>query len=279
MTVTVFLIALAHAVPIFIFRAVTNSKNALTIAAVVMAVVAIAVGNIAYAGYDLAAVGLAYFICYRGIRSADASTSSPAVAANAPKISRAALTIAAVIVAIIIGKVIGRVGSDVVLAPKASSVSVTRAAFSLEQVAREVNKRLPMTIDAETRLDTSVAGPGLQYTYIYTLVNYPATSIDGHVLQESFGPSVKRSACANKDMAVFFRNNVTVSYDYRGNDGRPIATIKVLPADCNDATHIEHVAPGVPARNPRPQTRQQHSPPREDRSLCNAGFTQACKPL
>src|SRR5262245_16288193 len=43
---------------------------------------------------------------------------------------------------------------------------------SLAQVAGELNKSLPVQVDAETRLERIEAGPGREVLYRYTLVNY-----------------------------------------------------------------------------------------------------------
>ena len=84
MTITVFLIALAHAIPVFIAGVLTNSRVVLTIAAVVMTLVAIETGDARYAVFDLLAVGLVYFLCYSRIRTSTATNSPRTVASAAP---------------------------------------------------------------------------------------------------------------------------------------------------------------------------------------------------
>ena len=89
-----------------------------------------------------------------------------------------------------------------------------------------------MMVDKETRLDTTLGGPGRKYTYYYTLVNNSSESVDPQQLQKALGPSVKREACSNKTFKILFENGVVITYSYRGNDSRFITQIDVLPSDC-----------------------------------------------
>lgn len=63
MTVTILLIALAHGIPVFLAAKFWNSKPLITLAALVMCVVAVATGAAQYAVFDLISIGIVYFLC------------------------------------------------------------------------------------------------------------------------------------------------------------------------------------------------------------------------
>ena len=45
-----------------------------------------------------------------------------------------------------------------------------------------------MMVDADTRLDTTLGGPGAKYTYLYALVNYSSASVDATDIQQKTKP-------------------------------------------------------------------------------------------
>lgn len=66
MSLTVLVIAAAHAVPIFIASGMSGgNKGVITIVAIIMAIVAVLTGGGAYAAIDLIVVAVAYFICIK----------------------------------------------------------------------------------------------------------------------------------------------------------------------------------------------------------------------
>ena len=219
------------------------------------------------------------------------------------KIFGTVVIIIVVLFSVVVGKMIGGVANERLFPPKKSAVS-EQAAFSensfLTSLATDANKRLPMRIDAETRADTIVAGPGRKFSYVYTLVNHKAASVDAQQFHRAHASTIKANVCASKKMQVFFRNNVAVSYYYRGSDGAFITEINILPADCGYRFKHEYVAPPTAARKPLkreiiPHPPRQyvapaapakkavtqdttHKPTRQTaRSLCDAGFSQACQ--
>ncbi len=89
-----------------------------------------------------------------------------------------------------------------------------------------------MMVDKETRLDTTVGGPGKKFTYLYTFVNYSSQEISWQNLNSSLSQNIRNGACSAKEMEVFFKNGVQVIYKYRGKDGLIIGDIIVNPSDC-----------------------------------------------
>jgi Zn-dependent protease with chaperone function/Tfp pilus assembly major pilin PilA len=98
--------------------------------------------------------------------------------------------------------------------------------------ANEVTRNGPKMVDADTRLDGAVAGPGLRFTFLYTLPNIESTQVAPGVFDTTFAPTVKNSACASSQLKPFFDNNVSVIYDYRGKDGSRIGVVEVNRIKC-----------------------------------------------
>lgn len=103
---------------------------------------------------------------------------------------------------------------------------------AIARMADEVNKQLPMAIDPDTRMDNISPGVGRRFTYNYTLVNSQSRELDGAALYREFRPILRKRVCTSDDMAIFFKNGVTVSYSYKGNDGGQVFKVDMSPQDC-----------------------------------------------
>ncbi|MGH8562748.1 MAG: hypothetical protein ACREXW_01155 [Gammaproteobacteria bacterium] len=106
----------------------------------------------------------------------------------------------------------------------------------LAKTASTLNARLPMMVDKDTRLDSTIPGPGKNFTYVYTLPAYRSAELDPATTMAAVTPYVKGNTCGLTDMKGFFKNGISVIYLYRGNDGREIGRVTVSPADCLENT-------------------------------------------
>ncbi|WHI45381.1 hypothetical protein ACJJIW_08870 [Microbulbifer sp. JMSA004] len=103
----------------------------------------------------------------------------------------------------------------------------------LKKVAEETNKLLPMIIDSETRLDSTV-GLNNTFTYIYTLTNYSFDEIDASTLEQNLSPKVLNNYCSSSDMKQFVDHGVTVNFRYLGKAGKQILNLSHQPSDCKN---------------------------------------------
>ncbi len=101
----------------------------------------------------------------------------------------------------------------------------------LMQVAKEINKNCPITVDKDTRLDNTMASVGKRFTYSYTLTSWAAEEIDLTALQNYLRPRIINSAKTSPDMKYLRDNSVTIVYRYLDKTGRFIFDITVTPAD------------------------------------------------
>ncbi len=103
----------------------------------------------------------------------------------------------------------------------------------LTKAANEVNKKCPMTIDADTRLE-NVKVVKDTFSYNYTLVNYTVEEIDPIKFKSILMPNLKIDACRNNQLRLFMKNGVTVRYRYMSKEGNLVTDINVCNDDCNN---------------------------------------------
>ena len=139
------------------------------------------------------------------------------------------VSIIAIVICVIVGVSIGKTviksifdRKDVVLFDEA-----------LVEVAKQLNTTLPMQIDKDTRMDSTIAGPGNRLTYLYTLINFSSNELDQTEFTTIMRPQLVNGYKTNPDMAFFRQNKVELHYHYRDKNGNTIATIIISPKDLN----------------------------------------------
>lgn len=102
----------------------------------------------------------------------------------------------------------------------------------LMQAASEINANLPMNIDADTILFSTV-GVQNKFTYNYKLPNYEKESIDIPVFVENMKPNITNSVCTIEDMQAFRKMEIVVSYSYFDANQKEITEINVDTKECS----------------------------------------------
>jgi hypothetical protein len=75
---------------------------------------------------------------------------------------------------------------------------------ALAKVVDQINKQLPMTVDRDTRWDSTVAGPGRRFAFHYTIITARSTEVDATRFFQAMSSHLRNSVCTNPDMRVFF---------------------------------------------------------------------------
>ena len=101
----------------------------------------------------------------------------------------------------------------------------------LIEISKRTNAGLPHQVDRDTRLDTTMAGPGNRLTYVYTLVNLSSADVDSAELTARLKPQIINGYKTLPEMASFRERQVELHYHYRDKNGNVIATIVVSPKD------------------------------------------------
>jgi hypothetical protein len=105
----------------------------------------------------------------------------------------------------------------------------------LLKVCVYMNKRMPETIDPETRLDRVSAEPGPHFSYHYTLLASNSTDVDKASFANMIKVRVESKLCDSTQVRSFFSHGITVSYMYQGKDGLPIGGAEFAPNSCDNA--------------------------------------------
>lgn len=101
----------------------------------------------------------------------------------------------------------------------------------LVQTSKNLNARLPLNVDSETRWDTTVPGPGRCLTYCYTLINVSKKEIDPAELTAKIRTKLLLYYKTNPEMKLFRDNRVTVHYLFKDKLGETVTSIDVTPDD------------------------------------------------
>ena len=129
----------------------------------------------------------------------------------------------------------GAIGKD--LSRSAVNSSKERdIAGILSAAASEINKSVPTMVDAETRMDQAVAGPGLQLTYEHTFIEFPAPGQNPFDIFDDLDAKsarLKQRVCQNEAMTTIFREGVTVIYRYKDKSGKQLFDVTIFPKDCS----------------------------------------------
>lgn len=123
----------------------------------------------------------------------------------------------------IFGALMGRSGSP------GQETTVDEA---LVKVSSQINKKMPILVDNETRLDRVSAEPGPQFIYHYTLLSVSSKDVNSEEFYKLAKPQLKSRLCGNTEMQSFLKSGVSISYMYRGSDGRAIGGVKFAPSEC-----------------------------------------------
>jgi hypothetical protein len=103
---------------------------------------------------------------------------------------------------------------------------------SLNRLAAEINRGVPLMIDKETEL-LGAAGTEGMLIYNYRLVSYSVAQLDAARFAAGAKERVSQGACSRPETRDdLLKPGVTLRYSYFDKDKQHIATIDVLPADC-----------------------------------------------
>jgi hypothetical protein len=117
--------------------------------------------------------------------------------------------------------------------PKSSEGESPRSQASLNRLAVQINRAAPVMIDKETEL-LAAAGTEGMLTYNYRLVSYSVSQLNAAKFAAGAKERVAQGACNRPETRDdFLKKGVTLRYAYFDKDKQHIATIDVLPADCD----------------------------------------------
>jgi hypothetical protein len=93
----------------------------------------------------------------------------------------------------------------------------------LREVAEQLGPRLPLQVDAETRLD-AVSVDGQRLTYHFTLL---VSDVDPAALRAVLEPQLIQQTCGDSTLSAIVNERGSVAYDYVDVQGKPVASVTV----------------------------------------------------
>ena len=142
--------------------------------------------------------------------------------------SKTALKIITITASIIVMALAGIFGKSVVNYIFGTSDEIIES--QLLKMSNEINKKCPLMVDPETRLDKTGAYRKRIY-YYYTLVNYDISDVDVKYLIYKVKPALLNKIKTNTDLKFLREHKVTFIYNYRDKSGITIISFKFTPQD------------------------------------------------
>jgi hypothetical protein len=135
-------------------------------------------------------------------------------------------TVVGAIVAVVVGVSV-QSGMKGLFKPKITSLKV------LSSTANQINSGLPMMLDSDTELFTTIGLEG-ELQYHYRLVKFAKEQIDTTVLMPRLRESITNSSCTIKETRELLEKGVTLVYVYHDKDKKVISTFSLKNVNCTN---------------------------------------------
>jgi hypothetical protein len=110
--------------------------------------------------------------------------------------------------------------------------SQQRLSAAFDEMVRQLGGKLPLAVDDDTRLDAVSVVDQRVLRYEYTLVNLTVDELDPTSTGEMLRSILVAQSCGTPELRRLLDLGATLSYVYRGRDGRDIGQIDLRSADC-----------------------------------------------
>lgn len=101
----------------------------------------------------------------------------------------------------------------------------------LVQASKELNARLPLNVDSDTRWDTTVPGPGKCFTYYYRFINVSKNEINPGEITTNIKSKLLLNYRMSPGMKLFREDRVTVRFIFRDKAGETVTSVEASPDD------------------------------------------------
>lgn len=102
----------------------------------------------------------------------------------------------------------------------------------LIRFSKETNKKLPVMVDKQTRLDSTLYKNKL-VNYKYTLVNLTLNQLNVDKIVETIKPKLVKNYCTNKEIRFLLESNIEAAYIYNDKNGAFVTKISVNNKNCS----------------------------------------------
>jgi len=100
------------------------------------------------------------------------------------------------------------------------------------KASEEINKRCPMVIDADTRLDNTMATDNpVKLVYNYTIVTAEKKAVEAQLsaAKEAMKANVENSVNTNPEMKFYQDNQIPLTYSYKDKNGEFLFDFTITP--------------------------------------------------
>ena len=101
----------------------------------------------------------------------------------------------------------------------------------LRKNAQAMNRKCPIIVEKDVRLDSTSAGPGKRFTYYYTMLAQTRDSVDVKSFEYRLRPVLTNNLRTNESLELIRKNRADVDYRFFDRKGRLICDIGVKPED------------------------------------------------
>jgi hypothetical protein len=102
---------------------------------------------------------------------------------------------------------------------KAGGVASSAVNQNLYAVAKEINKKCPMPIDENTRMDSASVYNEFMITYHYTVHTISNKEVDLKKFKTNMETAMAEKYTTDPQLAVYRDNKIAVAYDYKDKAG------------------------------------------------------------
>lgn len=99
----------------------------------------------------------------------------------------------------------------------------------LQEFSEKTNRKCPMVVDKNTRLDNTIVLSNKTVQYNYTFINLEKKDFNFKGIESHFKPNILNNVKTNPGLKFFRDNKVTLSYSYKDKNGNFIFKYKVSP--------------------------------------------------
>jgi hypothetical protein len=100
-----------------------------------------------------------------------------------------------------------------------TSMSDSAVNQHLSEVAKEMNKKCPMPVDDNTRMDSASVYNSFMITYHYTVHNVINKEVNLKTFKASMENAMTLKYKSDPRLAVYRDNNIAIAYDYKDMAG------------------------------------------------------------
>jgi polyphosphate kinase len=129
---------------------------------------------------------------------------------------------------ILAGLVGGILGYALISSMREAGRNKSRLDFTLNRIATDMNKNLPLMVDEQTSLDKVTAVSG-KLVYFFSLPDLAKTNFDSAEFENKLQPKLTENYKTNSTMDALREQKVILEYEYKDKNGEVVFKTTISP--------------------------------------------------